>query len=80
MPVEKSPFYEPFLKMPSSIGAEVQEELRAEARTVIKDDVIQSFKDLGESTVSVYVTWLNALRPCSNFGGGVLDSLSSKLS
>ena len=52
MPVEKSPFYEPFLEMPPSISAEVQGELREEARTVIREDVIQSYKDLGEPTAS----------------------------
>ena len=48
VPVEKSVFYEPLLKMPASISANVQEELRAKARQVIEEDVIQSFKDLGE--------------------------------
>ena len=48
VPVEKSVFYEPFLNMPNTIGVDVQEELRTEARRVIKEDVIQSFKDLGE--------------------------------
>lgn len=55
MPVEKSPFYEPFLKMPSSISADVQEELRSVARTVIKEDVIQSFVDLADFIESEYL-------------------------
>ena len=50
VPVEQSVFYEQFLKMPASISADVQEELRKEARTVIQEDVIQSFKDLGKTT------------------------------
>ncbi|KAF0286892.1 hypothetical protein FJT64_014656 [Amphibalanus amphitrite] len=55
MPVEKSPFYEPFLEMPPSISADVQEELREEARRVIREDVIQSYKDLADFIETDYL-------------------------
>ncbi|GHA71856.1 DUF885 domain-containing protein [Cognatilysobacter bugurensis] len=45
---ERSAFFSPFLKMPESIPAARQAELRAQARRVIAEQVIPSYRTFGE--------------------------------
>ncbi|XP_037073357.1 uncharacterized protein LOC119094401 [Pollicipes pollicipes] len=55
VPVEESTFYEPFLNMPDSISADVQQELRQEAKRVIMEDVIQTYKNLADFIETEYL-------------------------
>ena len=45
-PVEKNPYYQPFLQMPPSVTPAEAEALRAEARTVITESVIPAYTKL----------------------------------
>ncbi|XP_064649306.1 uncharacterized protein LOC135501239 isoform X2 [Lineus longissimus] len=53
-------FYAPFTKMPAAVNASAQTALKQKAETLIKDNVLTSFKKLGDFLVNTY---MKNLRP-----------------